>query len=566
MKKTLLLSLLVFVAVFAAAYSISWYLQASHIKQNVEQAIAVINTKQSYVTYTSVETSGFPSQVTVSIQNPHFSGRIDTLLKELASQGKVSDNPRHQENVAVIETLPEWNMDIALEGDISFSVNAMANRYSIKSSGIWKNTSTTAGESVSMTATPAAESMCTISLSQGGGLFNALWDTSVLFTGEKMAERFRMFDCVFPAYEASNAQNNEVVFVSGGGRIYLSNAPAGDTTEARAFLEMKDVEILPAGNAIVAHYMKFFSPYYTPKTLYSVYGKQNVAFDLSYRGPVLKGHPSANASFDVVLNKFEITNQIYNSKANLTINNTANDNQKAGKFVFKAVSAFGEGYDAVFQDFVRGAIYEMHYGSDPEMNPLKAFTQSYEPEQTYAMIAPAIPSFHSLGTLVQAVDVSYQGTGNPAAYDINLADLELSSSLYGITGKGSAKLSPGQFMPAGNLNLACNNCLRMIDDIAAYVDRLEKVVASFSPENATNLHVSPALFEGVKRFLSELGLPAISADTEQSMDKTSFTYLIESDPAGGVTVNRKPMAEVMELFNRYIEPALQEPGAQTPPG
>ncbi len=104
--------------------------------------------------------------------------------------------------------------------------------------------------------------------------------------------------------------------------------------------------------------------------------------------------------------------------------------------------------------------------------------------------------------------------------DVTLTDFELSASPYGITGKGAGKAGSGPASPVNALALTCGNCLRLIDDMAAYEMRLQqKCSCASSAEKAASLAIDPRLVEGFKGFLSAL----VRAAERSSADKTDFT-------------------------------------------
>src|SRR5262249_37397929 len=124
MRKIMLVSLVVFCVVVAGSVGITWFLQAATARKNIESAVGAINEKQTYITYDAIETSGFPSSVTVTIVKPRFSGRMDQLISEL----------RKDEHAT---PMPEWHEDIALDGTIVLGINAMSDHYTLAVRGNW---------------------------------------------------------------------------------------------------------------------------------------------------------------------------------------------------------------------------------------------------------------------------------------------------------------------------------------------------------------------------------------------------------------------------------------------
>src|SRR5438132_648767 len=84
-----------FLIVGAAIYCSTWYFQAANARQAVGQIIENLNKTHPSITYSTIETSGFPFDVNVSIVKPRY------VLHQAATP-----------------TAPEQNQDTALDGSI----------------------------------------------------------------------------------------------------------------------------------------------------------------------------------------------------------------------------------------------------------------------------------------------------------------------------------------------------------------------------------------------------------------------------------------------------------------
>jgi hypothetical protein len=344
---------------------------------------------------------------------------------------------------------------------------------------------------------------------------------------------------------------------SGGGRIYITHILSATSRQARLYLKASDSEVTPQGDALIAAYMQVLSPDYPFPAHLSLYGKQNMEIDLTYNGPSNLLQTPGQSLVEIKLGKFDISNQMYNSSANFYLKNDIQGDARAFKLSLKAESTVNEQYDALLQEMIRSMIRGLYTNKDPKLAAAQPFLQQYTPNQMYAIVYPAIPNLHSFGKMVEAVDFSFQGSPDFKVGDATLDTFELSAAPYGITGKGSAKLTVGHPLPVGSLTLVCTNCPRLVDDMAAYNARLQKTVIYFNPAQAASMTLDPKLVEGIKGFLG------IIAQTAGG-DKNTFTYVITSDETAGIAVNGKRPDELMHLYSEYIG-AVTKPAAAAAP-
>jgi hypothetical protein len=533
MRKALLVSLAVFAIVVAGCISITWYLQARQAKSRTEALIAEINAAQPLITYEAIETSGFPAQIIVSVVKPRFSGRIDQLLARPGG-----------------EPLPEWQQDLALDGSISLGINALSDRYTLTLSGNVTGGGRIDGKPVAFVSAAAGSAACTLQMGRSDGWFGTLWNfKSLARDGETFIQDFRSLDCQQPGYVITDGASAEKLTSAGPQRFYLLSEPKGERQQIRVYAKSSDVETTPAGDALMLAYMKALPPHYPFATRPSVSGRQNMEVDLSYDGP--RDFQSAkDASFDLQLSKFDFSNDLFRTTANWRVANTLQGDARDALLAFRWESIFGDQFATVQRDSLKGVIAQLHAGSDPRFAELQPKMQKHSPEEWYALAEPALPDVKSLGKTVLALDARYQGAANfTGGGDLTLTDFEISAAPYGLTGKGSGKLAAGQMLPSVNLAFVWANCLRMIDDMAGYYNRVQRVLVEFESEAKP---LDPALVAGYKAFLSALAAPGA--------DATTFNYAIVGDGTN-VTVNGKPLDQVMALYAQHIAPHLQQPAA-----
>lgn len=547
MRKKLLVILLLVLVIAGGGYGALWFVQASQAQQQVETLIARINAKQPYVTYESIGTSGFLSDVVVTIHKPHFTGRVDTILKELFAYD--------QKSASDFSTMPEWTADLALDGDISIRINMLSDHYVMTTSGSWKNTNTMGGVTESVSSKPMGDTVCNLKMQRSDGLLKDMWNLKLARDGQKFSDDFRELDCIIPASSVADA-SGAVLTSNGDGRFFVSNMPASGSNQVRFYLKSIDSEITAAGDKWFETYMRALFPGATHTSKFSAYGKQNIEVDFTMTAPS-DGANLMTAPLDINLSKFVLTNQVYNTNAVFQLASSVNGDSRSGKLLLKAESNFGEQYDVMMQDILRSMIDDIYKGNNPQYANLKPMFDKYTPDQAFAIIAPALPNFHSMGKTVQNIDLTYQGNAMLTSGDFNIATFEVSTSLYGISGNGTGKMAPGQLSPASNVTLTCSNCLRLVDDVAAYMGRVQKAVAAFDENAAAAMVIDPRAVEGFKNFLAALAEPS-----KDAADKSAFTYTIVSDGMMSITISGKPIDQVMALYMEHVGSVMQPAAGQ----
>lgn len=532
MRNVILVALLAFAAVIAGGYSIAWFSQASRIKHSIEQLAGRADAPYTF-TYDAIETSGFPSKLDITIVRPHFKGHIDTLLKSL--------------DPVKFAALPEWTEEWH-QGNITLSTNALSTHYRLRLDGDWQGSGLLKGYVISTLVKPAGAFALDLRLDPHG--FGALWNAGSQRWDDAM-KNFRSIDVVLPAYVMTEQSSGQVLAQSGPGRLYITRGGKGGREQLRIYIKSTDSEITPRGDELVTTYRQALDPGDLLPSRLSYYGKQNVEFDFSYDGPAdFPKEGLGMTPLSATLSVFDVHNTVYTLGGNMHLTNSGTGNRRNAHLDFRLESAFAEPYDALTQDMLRSFIHRMYTDkANPRIAAFKPQIERYTESEMLSILYPALPHFHALGKLVQALDVTMQGNSALTQGDITLPMIELSATPYGLTGTGTAKLAEGSPIPQANVTLACRNCPQMVDDIMGYKSRLQTVVAYFNPDEAALLASDARLADGIKRFLTAIATP--EGDT--------YRYAIASDGAMGISLNGKPMEEIMALYAQYVTPYLRKP-------
>lgn len=552
MRSAFFIGIVVFLGVVGGGYCIGWYAQASRMKAGIEQAIANLHTHGITVTYQSIETSGFPRDVTVSLVNPRVQGRVDQLLKSIpAPPGKSQP----------FADLPSWQEDDALAGRITFSINALSSHYRSGVTGDLHHQSEIGGKTLVADIHRSSESACTVGLSRSGW-FTSLWDFEAFLHRGNALRDLRLFDCASPGETVTGAQH-ETLIQTGPSRIYVTSAPSQGMEDLRIYFKGENGEVTPAGDAWITALTQSFGKN-VPSNL-ALYGKQNIEINFSYAGPA--DAADSGKPLNVQLNPLSFTSQADTIIASLSLTDSGQSNPRQSHLAFRMGANFGAAYDAIQQTILRSAIQSMYAdknrmaadanNSNNRMPPVFLATlNKYTPDQMYAILSPAIPQLHALGQMTGNVDANFKGEPDFKTGDVALANLQLSATPYGLTGAGNAHIAAGA-PPTGQLTLICAHCLQLVDDTTAYAGRVRTAFSYFNPA-ATAAAIDPKLVEGAKQLLGALAAKDASGN--------NFTYIIVSKGGAGATINGKGLPEVMQLYDQYIGAVLrQEAAAKAPP-
>lgn len=542
MRKLIILGLVTFVLISISALGITWLNRANAVKKDIADQLAILNTGDSRISYEAITASGFPFSMNISIVKPHFTGRIDKLLENL-----------HMKEALRISTLPEWSEDYTLDGSIDLNVNALSNKFKMVMRGNWAGKGNINGKTVALTSQSAGDSTCSLELKRTSGMFDNLWNFySLRDNRETFIENFRSFDCVNTGGKMINDETKEVISSYDGMRVYLTRAPQAGGSSIRFYLQVKDVETTKSYDDIYAIYSQAFYPN-KPFSLPSVYGKQNIEFDISYNGTEDWKNPEArNIPLEIKINKFYISSAVYQTTMNLSLTHELKNDTRNANITFRIETTATELLRTLLKDKLREAADSVISGEAPLSSEIKEKLANLSPEAVDKLILSIIPDFASLGKMVEAIDASYSGTKDFTSSQVNLALFEFSATPYGLTATGSANRDKSNPVPSGNLSISCNNCLKMIDDAIDYFKRVQAAAHIFNSEKSVVTDISPESVQAVKDVLLELSKQGASED------KNNLKFDIINSGAAELTINGRKLSDVMGLFGNRVEPTLKK--------
>ena len=520
-----------FLLVAVGGISMMWFFQAYHGKNALQQAIAELNQPQTVISYEAIETSGFPNQVIISLVKPRFSGRIDQWLAQ---------NP-HMAPLGIAAGMPAWQLESQLQGRIDFSVNIFSSRYMLALRGDSETTSELDGERITMRSQSQGDTLCQLELKRDYAAFTQLWNFNPFpADAQALRDQFRLLDCAYPGGKTVSVKDGTWLSQSGPLRIYLSSQPQAEQLSARLYLTMVDSEISPAGDAVLR------ALHAAPM---AAYGKQNLTLDMSYGGPKSwQGSSPSATPFNFTLSQLNVRNQLYQLTLSGLASNALAGTQRTSKLSFSSEANFTQAYDERMKESTQELIVQLYTHPAPELQPLQAQLATLDPGQLADALKPALPQLHSLGKINGIIDIEATTQQGSPQGSYALKNLQLAGTPYGIAAQGRAQMAGTPF-PQGELGLSCRNCLQMVDDFGNYYQRVKMAALAMNTDWGSAFTQTPAMFDVYKQLLKDLG----RADAAQP---STLLFQLASDGAGGISLNGKNAASVMEMYNQRMAPVL----------
>lgn len=255
MRSYILIFLAVFLTIAGGGAVIGWFVQATHTKVLVENAIAEFNKGPARLTHSGIKAWGFPLTLNVSVIKPRL-------------------------QIGVGE---QWIEDIALDGDVTVGVNALSDTYMLAANGGWQRRVTLAGKETAIVGKSDGDLFfCHLRLTRGmAWLSTQLWDIEKLRErGENFLDDLRRLDCIAPGtHTVSDPKTGALLMQSGPGRFYIDREPGKNGAHTvRLYLDSGETEVSAQGDGIL------FANDAPAVSGLHVLGKMRMEIDVTYRG------------------------------------------------------------------------------------------------------------------------------------------------------------------------------------------------------------------------------------------------------------------------------------------
>lgn len=537
--KKFLLGIAVCAAMVVCTFAISWFIQASRIKSDIKTAMSSMHPDMGIVSAENVEIAGFPFEMRVIITNPRTTLHNDVALNAMIRRLNAASG--NSAGVLAPPRFPESILDMALDGKLILSINAISNHVTYRSEGTTRLTLTKGNMTLPISIEPEGSSECDVKLN--GTLvdvFSQSWDFKKLLDPDQLAAHFKSIDCRLPAMMSTDRNSGQLMFSQAASILQLSHELKGKQREIKAAVNFKDSEIYPAGDAAYNLFAEAYSPIDTllMKRTPSLYGKQSFVLDIEASLPENETIASSEP-FALHLKNMEVTNDYYRIKGMTDIVSNPSGDQQHAIVKFAFTSDFTEKQPIFARQMIDEIIHELGSPESVAARPaigeiLKQYNNQILAETAFTML----PDVSTLGTLTQTIDTEF--TGNAATKDgtLKINALELSSRDYGISAKGELAMSGKSPIPAANATLTCKNCGAMVDTLQTYLVRVENALVALDPKFKGGVALSPVQMQSIRQLLAGLGVPNAAGGLE---------FVIKSE-AEGITVNQKTLPEIMMMM------------------
>lgn len=522
----------------AALLALLWLFQAHIAKKEVAAFISRLNGQNEMISYKSITTEGFPSALVVRIHQPVVKFPLQKTLKPLGEQmPSAADGTDQAEIRKILLALPEWEETIKLDGDIAFSVNAASDHYQLKPLGKYQIESMINGRTLRYEiAMDEGARGCQINFASRPLLGLWRWDY-LLGDSTKAADALQKLECHIPSLRLFINHASKPSYTSEPTVFLYENQGQGDMLNIKIQFENAEYMASDAFDELTVHYYHAAYPEQALPQHYRMapLGKQHVHANahMSFHKTMPKSAPMT-----IVMDDFTYRSEISDWQNSLSITSEALD--KGGKLSWnlKSNTSFKE---AAYRNYLSQAA---EYASSMYRN-LKATGNAFAQLDEAGFVSQyqsLVPKIHEFGI----IQIAFAGNGvfkDSVSMPVELEALAVNVNAYGIEAKGKGEVPTLSPLPTGEYYLACRSCLLLVDDLAAWFQRLQPLLKEAEATNYwANLPLTPEVIAGVKQFLQKLDPSGTDV----------LHYTITLDPAGNMAINHKPMEAIEQLYHEEV--------------
>jgi len=536
MRSAIITSLIIFLAALAGGYCILWYSQANNLRSALERSIDQINNKQQLITYESVALSGFPWRLEASIMRPHFKGRMNSFVRPI---GEAVESTLGK---PIPKLVSGWDEDLASDGKIVFSVNMMANFYTLTFTGNWQHKSTVLTTAQATYIRQEGQTGCTMEMESGTGMLGMLWNfQAALNDFNTFFSHFRILNCRSGGISVTDSESREALASIGAFSSSITHDPGkSGEDEIHYYSKVTDLQTTPQGDNFVARYAHELSPYDLFPTNFSMNGKQNSEVDVYYNGPITLQRLSTNPNFHFSVNNFDLSDDLHTHHFKLNMEGSPHSLNLSLNSELK----YSELFDKEFPAIAFGLIRSIDGGNlqFPILAPVQRAFLQYTPEQVYSIIYPSLFKPSAFGTINSVLNASYLGAPFFAHGALSISGAKVSTKHYGLAIEGTSDID-GKALQTADFVVICNSCMRMADDFITYLNHIQPTIQYFAPETAHMVAVMTADPENVKKIITSLANHPVNPS-----DPMTLRFVVSGSSAGGITIGHKTIAELLPLL------------------
>jgi hypothetical protein len=559
-KKLVMISALI-PLIAIGGYTALWFSQANIAKTQIIALIKKLNADREIITYQSIETTGFPSSLIVRIEKPSLSIPVSDLMKPFGQALPIAPDGTDQANMrkALLEA-PDWLEELSLDGNISLIVNALSNTYRITATGNSQGQSKI-GESIISYRSEFSDGtrVCEMAFRQANsGSALKLWNWEYLNNPQAALQSLRKIDCRIPAVKSYVDQSTTAGYNSEPITMFFENIGSGDDIDAHVKLDFPNYSGTKELDTLLEHYFKGIYPEEELPKRYrmSALGNQKLLLDASV---AFNSATPESAPIKINVRDLTYVSAISENRSSLLLESGGLSTGGKISWDVKSDNSFKE---PAYHSYIEEAgtfAKQMYRTAKADSHPLTMsediFVSGYQ---------SLVPKVHELGTLKFIFTGNgelKQGTNMPVA----LTALSINTEPYGVEASGKGEIASAMMpTPTGEYQLKCRNCFSLVDDVAAWMQKLQPLLREIEGDSyLSSIAITPESIAGIKQFLQKL---------DPNGTETLLTYAIKLAPSGEVSINETPLQEVAALFeenagkilNAGLPPAAASTEATSP--
>ena len=568
MRKIIPIVVLALVVAAGGGYWFMWNQKATKLKSDIETMVTTIySNKNVNISYESLNVSGFPKEINVTVKKPAITLQVNPLLGSFFADPVLAASFGGFDHDAL---KPGWVEKTEIDGDLVIGGNAIGKDFYFRSNGIFTSTSTLEGEeTLVMQTTKPNDFGCSVSINDS--IYNSGTREIISNAGSNPSRMFALLkslECKNDGFSYVKKGSTTSMYDAGPSRIFFGADSSSGMTNYSVAFKVKDTKATPEMDAVIARYFDAVGEKNRhiigrPQSL-SALGNQNV--DVDFTVSMSDGFSdSGNGKLAIDFKSFLFTNDLMKSSGDFDM--ALDKNTTLTDFKLKSTSStqIAEAYDTQMQgslvDMMDSLIANPMFRGDAVIETLATLT----PEQRQEIATKVAPKLSSLGEIKSDIRVGFNAQGDVAQNPMTPGKLaidafDITTTPYGLKSNGAFDLA-NILQPKGSLKVSLVNAVQLVDDIVAYAKRLQDAIQPFDEEAAAAMEIPEGLVSGIKHFLHELS---------ETKDAT-YTYNFASTPDGMFTVSGKSLMEVMALFETDImqqlpQTMITQPDASSEPG
>lgn len=555
--RKVIVSVVALTAIGAGGYTALWFKKANDFKQSFIESVASFNAQSKpmvkdgdVLVYESVEVSGFPYSLNLSVSKPKMQVPVASLLRLIPKEKAEWEVPAGF----------EWVENIGYSENITFSSNLMGSKYSLSFNGDRTSHSVVNGQTrYTLVSSSQGPVTCHLEVQPAGFL-----EIRPIFKdSESFFRSFRAFDCNVAGLDVKDSATGKSLGTSEKVGIEITNLANNGYRNATFKVQSVKTSYTPEFDTVInsifdalgeAQGKKF------PRLPYSFseLGENNLSMDIAYNGPDAVAALSSNdVKVKLDINEFDISSKLFSSttKLHFTIDPQVQSRKVALKLYTK--SNISERYDEIIGKQMQEMLAELSNAEGKTGRELEVAQDVARLGPTESLVAALLPKFHRFGDMVLDIDLDLdtpKKEGAPSGFSGKtvLNRLNITTAPYGFTSKGEATVV-AEGAPSGSAEINCLNCDGLIDDLGNYLVNTSNYLNSVAAPDKKSDPLPRELFTGIKAFVRSI---AVNGSDPAAKD---LNITVSANSTGEYLVSGKQVMEAAQSYMTNVAPYMPKP-------